>query len=347
MNMKTYLNVLLVITVVVFSSILFWRLNRSPRVNIVTKTQIDTNNNPFGVMFANTDKVKIAKELGANYYRPMSIFVNKWNGGCAECDAAVRAGLKLVLTVRNNGGPQIPTTFPTDINAYKKTLAEIVDKYNPVVLIIENEENSEALFYSGTPDQYHTQLRAGCEVAHAKGIKCSNGGFVSSLVALLVTENYLRNGKTDAANEYIKRTLGPKLEEQYGSENISATQLLAIPKAKAQLIRGHSLLAGYKQTGADYINIHWYIADTPALEEAVSYMGQAIDLPVITNEIGQQKNTDQAQVTAVMKKIVDLNIPIAIWFSVDVPGYGEAKSLVDENGNLRPNGEAYRDFILH
>lgn len=65
----------------------------------------------------------------------------------------------------------------------------------------------------------------------------------------------------------------------------------------------------------------------------------------MTNEIGQQKSEDPGQVTAVMQKIVDLGIPYAVWFSVDVPGYGQARSLLDKNGNLRPNGEAFKKFI--
>lgn len=300
--------------------------------------------NPFGVMFANTGKVKLAGDLGAVFYRPVSVFVNKWDGSCAECDAAVSAGLKLVLTVRNNG-PQQPSTPPTDIPAYKKVIGEIIDKYQPVVLAVENEENSEALFYSGTPEQYHTQLKVACEVAHSKGVKCTNGGFVSSLVALLVTEDYVKKGELDKANSFLKRALGSKLEEQFGLREVDAAKILRNPKAASQINRGRALVAGYRKAGADYINFHWYIADTEALETAVSYMQQAGGLPPVTNEVGQQKNEDPSQVTAVMQKIVDLKLPIAIWFSVDVPGYGEARSLVEKNGNLRPNGEAFRDFI--
>ena len=61
----------------------------------------------------------------------------------------------------------------------------------------------------------------------------------------------------------------------------------------------------------------------------------------ITNEVGQH-NEDPQQVTDVMGKIVELNIPYAVWFSVDS---NKARALIDTNGSLRPNGEAFKTFI--
>ena len=78
-----------------------------------------------------------------------------------------------------------PTIPPEDMQVYKQTLWEILDKYRPIIIAVENEENSK-IFYTGTPEEYSSQLKAACEVAHSKGIKCTNGGMVSSLVALLV-----------------------------------------------------------------------------------------------------------------------------------------------------------------
>lgn len=349
-----------ILLLIVFLGMFLVRLNRTPQ-NLLDRSQSSalkkiapsqkstspsiSGDNPFGVMFANANNVHFAKELGAVYYRPISIFVSKWNGTCVECDTALAKGLRLILTVRNNGGQKQPTSPPNDLELYKQKIQEIIIKYKPVVLIVENEENSEVLFYTGTPQQYHSQLAVACEVAHNNGVKCANGGFVSSLVALLVADDYLNRDQGDAAARFIKTTLGPKLEAEFGSRNMDTTQLMNLPKVKTQVSRGKALMGGYKTAGADYINFHWYVADPNSLETAVTFMEQITGLPAIINEVGQQKNEDPAQVTAVMQKIVDLKLPIAIWFSVDVPGYGEAKSLVDENGVLRPNGEAYKNFI--
>jgi len=68
-------------------------------------------------------------------------------------------------------------------------------------------------------------------------------------------------------------------------------------------------------------------------------------LPAISNEIGQQKNVDPNQVTSLMNKVVELKIPIAVWYSVDTLTHGQAKSLTDLNGTLRENGIAFQEFI--
>lgn len=297
--------------------------------------------NPFGVMISgdtNQIKTQTANALGAIYYRPISLFLDKWTGTCAECDTAVGGGLKLVLTIRNNnGGQQNPTTPPTDWNKYKSTLSQIVNKYKPAVLIIENEENSAALFYNGTAQQYLEELKAGCEVAHQKQIKCANGGLVSSLVALLVADSYKQAGDINKANEYLARTLGGKSQD--------TSTILTSSKAQEQIAKGKALLAGQKVAGADFSNFHWYIRDTGALGEAVSYLRSASGLPVMTNEVGQQGNADPNQVTGVMQKIVDLGLPYAVWFSMDTNPPNGARALNETNGTLRSNGLAYKQFI--
>ena len=93
------------------------------------------------------------------------------------------------------------------------------------------------------------------------------------------------------------------------------------------------------------MNFHWYIADTNALAEAVSYLRTASGLPVMTNEVGQQANTDPTQVTSVMQKIVNLGLPYALWFSMDTNPPNGARALNETDGTLRPNGEAFAEFI--
>lgn len=176
-------------------------INRDTATFVNPLKNTPTEENPFGVMLGGKN-VESASKLGVAYYRPTSIFIDKWDGTCGECDEALAQGLKLILTVRNNGGREQSTTPPQDLALYKKVLGEVLDKYQLEVLVIENEENSAALFYSGTPEEYHSELKAACEVAHAKRIKCTNGGFVSSLVALLVADNY-RGGEIPKRQKII------------------------------------------------------------------------------------------------------------------------------------------------
>ena len=291
-----------------------------------------TGQNPFGLMLPSqlvrsSQGMQIAKALGAVYFRPASIFLDQWNGTCPECDIALNAGLQLVLTVRNSG--PLPTAPPSDLAAYQRTLGQVLDKYRPVVLAVENEENS-ALFYTGTPEEYAAELTAACQVAHQKGIPCTNGGLVSALVALLVYDHYLKSGQSATAQDFAIRALTPDLQRQLNS-----------PQAQEQIDKGQALLSAYRAAGADYVNFHWYIADTRALEEAVAYLRAQTGLPVITNEIGQFTD-DPNQTTAIMGKIVELGLPIAVWFGLDGP---KARGLVNLDGSLRPTGQAFQRFI--
>lgn len=270
--------------------------------------------------------MRLAKDLGAVYFRPESIFLSRWNGTCLPCDPALGAGLRLVLTVRNDG-PQA-TAPPRDLAVYRRALGAVLDRYRPAVLVVENEENS-ALFYAGTPEEYAAELKAACQVAHQKGIPCANGGLVSSLVALLVYDHYLESGQRAEAEDFAARAF-----------EAPQRRLLDSPSSRAQIDKGKALLSAYRDAGVDFVNFHWYIADPRALEEAVAYLKAQTGLPVITNEVGQFTD-DPDQTTAVMAKIVDLGLPIAVWFGLDGP---KARGLVDPDGHLRPTGEAFRRF---
>jgi len=272
--------------------------------------------------------MQVAKALGAVYLRPSSIFLDEWNGTCPECDIALKAGLQLVLTVRANGRRQA-TSPPGDLAAYQRTLSQVLDTYRPALLAVENEENS-ALFYTGTPQEYARELEAACQVAHQKGIPCTNGGLVSTLVALLVWEHYRQNGQEPKAQDFAARAFTAEEQRQLNS-----------PKAQEQIRKGQVLLASYRAAGADYANFHWYIADAQALAEAVAYLSAQTGLPVVTNEIGQHSD-DPNQTTAIMGKVMELGLPIAVWFSIDAP---KARGLVNMDGTLRPTGEAFKRFI--
>jgi len=304
-----------------------------------------SDQNPFGVMLGNqvpdlTLRMKTAKDLGALYYRPLSIFVSTWNGSFPEADAAIAAGLKLILTVRNDGGAGTPTNPPKDLNAYKTVLGQIVDKYHPEILIIENEENS-SLFYTGSPSDFHQELKAGCEVAHARSAKCANGGLVSSLVALLTANDIETHGQGKAAaNAYLAKTLPAKIYTQY--QKLGTT---TAPEIAVQVNKGLELLRGYRQDGADFVNFHWYAPDATKLAQAVAYLEKTTGLKAITNEWGQQQNENPEQITADMSELVRLNIPYAVEFSIDVSAGEQARALVNSDGSLRANGKAFKDFI--
>lgn len=302
--------------------------------------QTKTTTNPFGVMTwgdNNSTKMQIATDLGATYYRPLAVILNNDQISCSECQAAIDKGFKLVLTVRANGGGGNPTTPPTDWNAYKNTLSQVLDKYKPEVLVIENEENSK-LFYTGTVQQYLQELKTGCELAHQKRIKCTNGGLVSKLVVALVSESYQPNASK--ADGYLRRAL---TQEDY----TTVTRSIGSSVWQTQVQKGHDLLAGYKTNGADFVNFHWHQENAETLPEAVTYLGSISQgLPIINNEISPQKSTSPNQVTSFMQTMLNLKLPYVIWYSNDADGTGKSgRALSDKQGVLNDSGKSYASFI--
>lgn len=289
-----------------------------------------TPGNPFGIMLptqiaASPHGMLVAHELGVAFVRPGGILIRERRN--AACDAAMQAGFGLVLTVRNSDRVSLPSKAVTDMAAYQTDLGEILDIYHPEMLVVENEENA-VRFYSGTPEEYVAQLKAACEVAHQMGIPCTNGGLASTLVALMVYDSYLQMEETDKAQSFAARTFGS--EQQLNSES-----------AQEQIRKGKTLLMSYKSTGIDYLNFHWYFADTAALREAVTFLMDQTGLPVITNEIGQHTDNPD-QTTAMMREIVELGLPIAVWYGRDG---SRARGLMEPDGTLRPTGKAFKRFI--
>lgn len=290
--------------------------------------------NPFGLMLSAPGltiekRVQLARELGAALYRPLAIFTGRWQGKDPECDAALKAGFPLVLTIRNGNGPGEPSAPPKDIVSYKNTIRSVLAVYRPAVLVVENEENSR-LFYTGTPAEYAVELRAAVDVARQMGVPCTNGGLVSALVALLTYDDYMQKGETAKARSFALRAFDSLQRAMLGS-----------PKAIESLAKGKELIGVYRTAGLDYVNFHWYIADPIALEEAAMFLKAQTGLPLLTNEIGQHDLSPDT-VRNLMAKVLDLRLPYAVWYSIDSPN---AKALVGPAGAIRENGRAYRDFV--
>jgi len=114
-----------------------------------------------------------------------------------------------------------------------------------------------------------------------------------------------------------------------------------LPEAAwASLVKVRGLLALYKPMGADYVNFHWYSPDAQALGEAVAFLEEATGLPAMTNEFGQRQQDPQA-LRLIMGKLTQLGLPYAVAFSLD----NQAVAFQNDDGSLRPNGEAFRAFI--
>jgi hypothetical protein len=295
--------------------------------------------NPFGVflsprVFDVDTRVRIAQELGVRYFRGFPALVPGWNGQCDECGPVHDAGLDFVLSIRNTSNEQSPAGPVSDFATYKKTVGDMLDQYKPALAVVENEEDVPR-YFSGTADQYAAELKAACEVAHQHKVKCANGGITYTGVTWLTYQHYVDAGETDKAQSFAQRGLDPSQQSRLNS-----------PQGQ-QLIReivDHvmCLISHYKDAGIDYMNIHWYLPDAGAFQEVVQYMQQLTGLPVVTNEIGEQRTEDPNIVKGLLQAIVALKMPIGVWFSSDI---GFARGLVNPDGSIRSNGSAFASFV--
>jgi acetyl esterase/lipase len=301
--------------------------------------------NPFGLLLGadgidDQYRVELAKALGVSYFRPWYVNVEAWNGACYDlaCDLGPNAGLQLILTVRNNvnEAPPFATTPPQDGVAYRRTLDEILTRYQPEVLVVENEEDS-ARYWSGTLEQYGALLKAACQVAHEQKIPCANGGLSNKTLALLVWADYIDHQQITEACNFVQRAgavLAADLCRFTAIDHLS-------DEDKAALNTGRKLLEIYKSSGQDYLNFHWYVPDKSAFSEAVNYLRRTVNLPVMSNEIGQiDQSTETVQ--KLLSAAAELKLMYVIWFSYDRDA---AVALQNEDGSLRPNGQAFRDFM--
>ena len=293
---------------------------------------------PFGIFLDTKDadiaaRVAQAQRFEVRYFRSTAVQLPAWNGLCSECTAVHRGGLQWVLTVRNSPNVTSAAGPVDDVAALQETVGKVLDKVKPNVVVVENEENA-AKFFTGTPEEYARELQAVCGVAHARHRLCTNGGILSGTVAWLVYVHYLDTGQRALAASFAERAL-------------PATSVAALSRpggdrdGRARAALARRFIEQYRSAGADYLNIHWYIADGHALEEAVTYLRTHTGLEVMSNEMGQ-RNLDPAVTTSLLTTAQRIGMPIVVWFSVDAR---LARSLLNPDGSLRSTGDAFGTYV--
>ncbi len=320
-------------------------------------------NNPFGILPNHTPveaEIKTAEGLGVQYLRT-HVILSAYNGTIDGYDDMVRAGFKIILNVNfgevNQGGTKVPVPFPTDLASYRSKLNSLLDKYHPALLVVENEETNDE-YHSGPPQDYINELKMAINVAHAHGIKVTNGALTTKSLVLLVYQDYINRGMTAQANDFANRAIGGNIVSDLPDLSRHAPL-----KKKEEM--GQEFVNAYKSLDLDYVNFHWYEpvmervagarkftqpsnpdnVDLRALEEVVEYLKRTTGKPVITNEIGEL-NPSPTIVTTMLQKLYDMKLPIVVWYSGDHTEVGKSVSLHDvATGDLKPNGLAFADFI--
>lgn len=324
-----------------------------------------TQTNPFGILMNEADdqnlpintKIDLLKNTFKVPYTRVSIAIPNWSGTLVSFEQYSNAGLKILLNVSSKitSESEPPGPFITDMVYYSQKLNEILNKYKPEVLVVENEETNEG-YYTGTAQEYINLLTVAIDVAHQKGVKVTNGGFPTRMATLLCWDYYNSTGQISKANSYALRAFPSSISgdiQGYINSNINAQQ---------QLAKGKTLLNTYKNMNLDYINFHWYeivsqreisaqspelpninTADMTAFEETVTFFKSFSGKQPITNEIGQI-NKKGGIVTDVLNKCFDLKLPYVVWYSGD-GGVGKATALHNGDGTLRENGTSFKSFI--
>lgn len=314
-------------------------------------------NDGSGVSLSTTAKAAITKDSLKAKYARTAIVLQTFTGSSANYETYAGTGLNVILNM--NWGVASSTgnavAFPTDMVDYSAKFNAVINKYQPELAVIENEEINEG-YHAGPLTDYLTELQTAVNLCHAKGLKATNGGIVERVVTLLVWNDYYSRGLLTEASSYAARAFPAQMLDAQGNPNVKGNAKLADALAK-----GQQLISAYKAMNLDFVNFHWYepvaqrevmyqtanlaaIAhiDPKTLEESVAYLAKATGKTVIINEVGQL-NQQPGIVTDVMQKLSDLKMPYVIWYSGD-SGTGLAVALQNANGSLRANGIAFRNF---
>ena len=308
---------------------------------------------PKGRSLGIDQKIALAKELGVHFIR-----LGETAGTMSSADKASayqQAGFAVLLNIRNAA---IPAAAVKDMEAFKRSVGTIIDTDHPDLIVIENEENNPR-FYVGTADEYVAELQAAIDVAHAKGMKVADGGITSIPAAFLTWKHLWDTGDRARADVFAQtafayaRGTGQRLLPTLPTQAHPDRPVVLGKSLEKTVPMVQALIAAFKTMDLDYVNFHWYESDsraTASLRDIVAYLKEATGKQVISNEFGQLDMASETM-TSLLTGMHDLGLPYLVWFSGDdpngpVPGGGNGPyALQDENGKLRPNGEAFRKVV--
>ena len=128
-----------------------------------------------------------------------------------------RNGLDVVVDFHNDPEPNAnghnvshPPDTPAEVAVYRQQAANTLDGMpKPRLVQVENEENSTT-FFQGAMADYVNELNATVDVAHARGLKVTNGGITSAPTALLTWQDYINRGLPAKADDLAVRVFGDK-----------------------------------------------------------------------------------------------------------------------------------------
>ena len=296
-------------------------------------------------------RIDVAKQLGATWYRPAPVYLNG-DAKCEDCDAAHAAGLNVSLVVRNavEGKPSAPIANTDD---FKKKLQTVLERDKPAMLVVEDEPEDPKNF-SGTPDDYRAELVAACEVSHSLKIPCANGGLSSVDTGNLVIDQRFAADQLDGVNFGITTELtrihtkekfnvgvfnrAPGTDKGADAQLIKGTQEYLV-KHEEEINRTRKFLGAINEAHPDRLNFHWHEQQPDNVPKVLDTFHQLSKLDLMCDEMGQ-KEQRAFEVGEKLKNAVDNYVWPTIWQGTDKKD--SVVGLVEKNGKLRPNANAFQ-----
>jgi len=307
-------------------------------------------NTKFGTLingsFTPDQRASIAASLNANYMRS-TICMDQWAGSSGSYDTYVNDGFEVIPNVSTTAQTGKPVPFTKDLTSYRSTFTSIVNKYQPEVIVVENEEINPH-YHSGPMTDYINMLKVAISVCHAKGVKVTNGGIYGTPLEVL-TYRYLQTKSQKRADSFCNNCMLPFQIKAAQNPNSN-------PDIEFLVRQVDTLLTFYPNL--DYVNIHTYEPNSPYVNAASvttvtpvvvadmqEYLITRTGKPVMTNETGQRNNTSPTLVTTMLQNFDQLNFPYALWINGG-DSVGETQPLYNLNtGALYPNGVAFSNFM--
>jgi hypothetical protein len=257
--------------------------------------------------------------------------------------AAQAQGFEVLTTTTNGAFPADP---PADAGDYQARLGRELDAHPTPLVSIENEPTADR-YYTGTPEQYLAELAAAVPVAHARGVKISDGGLVSAGVQLATWDDLWTHSGCVAADHYAaiafpaSRIGGEVISDVPSCADPNRPILGGNPKARQVLNDTNTLIGGFRSIAIDYVNFHWYQSTPEAVKTTVEFLRRATGKQVVTNEIGQFDDSPDT-VRGLLAETAQLHLPWVVWFASDGSG---AVGMFNTDGSIRSNGLAFHDFV--
>lgn len=296
------------------------------------------------------DEIALIEQYGVSYTRT-AIQLDKWPYTPKAYDKYLASGIHVLLNLSwaSSGGGPVP--FPTDLATYGDRVSAVLDAIDPPEMVIIENEEINPHFHSGPISDYVAMLKTASPIVHAHGLAVTNGGVYGQGLYALVYRHLVAAHGQAAADAFGTVAFVPSVLKAVRNGDSPALEA-AVAEVQAVLDAAPWL---------DYVNVHHYevddpnIADpstvttvTPGVVAAIAdFVRETTGKPIMANETSIRENSQPALVTSFLQDYVDNAYPYVIWWdNTDGNSYGDSP-LNDGTPPfaLRPNGEAFRDFM--